>query len=73
MVNPKNGWLHMLIQSAIATFVVSFVAAGCASPPTSSSGGAVAMVQTLGDVSVSRDGDDGDVWIAGLVDPIYSV
>ena len=70
MVNPKNGWLHMLIQSAIATFVVSVVAVGCASSPTPSNGGADAMVQTLGDVSVSRDGDDGVVWLEGLVDAI---
>jgi type IV pilus secretin PilQ/predicted competence protein len=31
------------------------------------------MVQTIGDVSVSRDGGDSVVRLAGLVDPIYSV
>jgi len=73
MVNPKNGWLRLLIQSTIVTFVVAMVAVGCASPPAPSSAVVDAMMQTLGDVSVSRDGDDSVVVLDGLVDPIYSV
>ena len=73
MVNPKNGWLQLLIQGAIATFVVAIIAVGCASPPTQSDAAADGMVQTLGDVSVSRDGNDSVIWLEGLVDPIYSV
>jgi type IV pilus assembly protein PilQ len=73
MVNPKNGWLRLLIQSAIATSVVAMVAVGCASPPAPSGAVVDAMMQTLGDVSVSRDGDDSVIMLNGLVDPIYSV
>ena len=73
MVNPKNGWLQLLIQGAIATFVVAMIAVGCASPPTQSDAAADGMVQTLGDVFVSRDGNDSVIWLVGLVDPIYSV
>ena len=73
MVNPKNGWLQLLIQGAIATFVVAIIAVGCASPPTQSDAAADGMVQTLADVSVSRDGNDSVIWLEGLVDPIYSV
>ena len=73
MVNPKNGWLQLLIQGAIATLVVAVIAVGCASPPTQSDAAADEMVQTLGEVSVSRDGNDSVIWLEGLVDPIYSV
>ena len=71
MVYPKNGWLHMVIQSVIATAVVAVVAMGCASSPPASSGAAAnEMGQTLGDVSVSREGDGSVIWLDGLVDPI---
>ena len=74
MVYPKNGWLYVVIQSVIATSIVAVFAVGCASsPPAPSSAAAEAMVQTLGDVSVSREGDDSVIWLDGLVDPIYSV
>jgi type IV pilus assembly protein PilQ len=70
MVYPKNGWLHKVIQSLIAASVVAVFAVACASSPPAPSD---AMVQTLGDVSVSREGDDSVIWLEGLVDPIYSV
>ena len=74
MVNPKNGWLDMLIHGSIAAFVVVVVAMGCASTPTPRSvGGGDEMVQTLGDVSVERDGDGSVIRLDGLVDPVYSV
>lgn len=73
MVYPKHGWLSLVIQSAIATFVVAIVAVGCASPPAPSSAVVDEMMQTLGEVSVARDGDDSIVLLEGLVDPIYSV
>ena len=74
MVGPNNGWLHILIQSMIATFVVAVFAMGCASsPPAPSSAGTDAMVQTLEDVSVSREGDDSVILLEGLANPIYSV
>ena len=63
MVDPKNGWLQRLIQGAIATFVVAVIAVGCVSPPTQSGDAANAMVQTLGDVSVFRDGADSVIWL----------
>ena len=73
MVDPKNGWLGMMIRSAVATFVVATVAMGCATPEAPSGAAASSMVQTIGEVSVTRDGDDSVVRLAGLVDPIYSV
>jgi type IV pilus secretin PilQ/predicted competence protein len=73
MVYPKHGWLGLVIQSAITTFVVAIVAVGCASPPEPSSAVVDEMMQTLGDVTVTRDGDDSIVVLEGLVDPIYSV
>ncbi len=75
MVYPKNGWLHMVIQSAIAACIVAVFALGCASSPPvpPSSGAAEATVLSLGDVSVAREGDDSVIWLNGLVDPLYSV
>ena len=74
MVGPNRGWLRILVQSMIVTSVVAVLAMGCASsPPAPSSEGAGVKVQTLKDLSVSRDGDDSVIRLAGLVDPIYSV
>lgn len=74
MVYPKNGWLGMGIQCAITTFVVAIVAMGCASPQAPmGDDGEDSMVQTIGDVTVSREGEESVVYIDGLVDPIYSV
>ncbi len=74
MVDPKNGWLSIGIRSAMATIVVAIVAMGCATPETPTEGGsATPMVQTIGDVSVAREGDGSVVTLAGLIDPIYSV
>ena len=74
MADPKNGGLSIGIWSAVATFVVAIVVMGCATPETPNEGAsATPMVQTIGDVSVVRDGDDSIVTLAGLVDPIYSV
>ncbi|CAM9645660.1 unnamed protein product [Discosporangium mesarthrocarpum] len=74
MVDPKNGWLSIGIRSAMATIVVAIVAMGCATPETPIEGAsATPRVQTIGDVSVTRDGDESVVTLAGLVDPIYSV
>ncbi len=73
MVYPKSGWLQMVVQATIAVFVVAVVAVGCASPPAKTGATADSLVQTLGEVSVSRDGADSVVWLGGLIDPIYSV
>ena len=73
MVDPKNGWLSMGIRSALVTFVVTVVAMGCATPDAPNGAAASSTVQTIGDVTVSRDGDDSVVRLAGLIDPIYSV
>lgn len=73
MVYPKNGWLGMGIQSVIATTVVAMIVMGCASSQAPNGSGADSMVQTIGDVSIERDGGDSVVRLSGLVDPIYSV
>jgi type IV pilus secretin PilQ/predicted competence protein len=76
MVNPNNGWLHGLIQVGGAAIVAVVFAMGCATPIAPEGAGAGtsdAMVQTIGDVSVSRDGTDSVVWLDGLIDPIYAV
>jgi type IV pilus secretin PilQ/predicted competence protein len=72
MVDPKNGWLLMGIQGVVATCVAIF-ALGCASPPPSGDDEGQAMVQTLGEVTVSRDGEDSVIHLSDLIDPIYSV
>jgi len=73
MVDPNNGWLSMGIRSTMATIVVAIMASGCATPEAPSGESASSMAQTIGKVSVSRDGDGSVVTLAGLVDPIYSV
>jgi len=73
MVDPKNGWLVVGIQSVVATIVVAIVAMGCASSQVPKGAEAGSMVQTIGDVSVARDGDASIIRLEGLVDPIYSV
>ncbi|MGB0620973.1 MAG: type IV pilus secretin PilQ [Myxococcota bacterium] len=58
----------------MATFVVAIAAAGCATPEAPTSGvSATSTAQTIGDVSVVRDGEGSVVTLAGLIDPIYSV
>ncbi len=73
MVYPKNGWLGMGIQSVMAAIVVAIFVMGCASSQTPNGAGTDSMVQTIGGVSVDRDGADSVVRLDGLVDPIYSV
>lgn len=73
MVGPNSGWLGLWIRSAVAACGVAIVAMGCASPQAPSSAEAGSMVQTMGDVSVSRDGDGSVVFLDGLVDPVYSL
>ncbi len=73
MINPKNGWIEMMIQSAVATLVFAAVAMGCATPEAPIGATARSMVQSIGEVSVTRDGDDSVVRLAGLIDPIFSV
>ena len=73
MINPKNGWIEMMIQSAVATLVFAAVAMGCATPEAPIGATASSMVQSIGEVSVTRDGDDSVVRLAGLIDPIFSV
>lgn len=73
MLRPNYGWLGMKIRSAWAAIVVVLVALGCASPQAPTGAGEAGMVQTIGEVSVTRDGDESVVWLGGLVDPIYSL
>lgn len=73
MVDPKNGWLHMMIRSTMATLVVAVVAMGCATPDAPSGTTASSMIQTIDEVSVTRDGDGSIVNLGGLTDPVYSV
>ncbi len=73
MVGPNNGWLGLLTRSAIAACGVAIVAMGCASPQVPSSAEADERLQTLGDVSVSREGEGSVVFLDGLVDPVYSL
>lgn len=73
MINPKNGWIGMMIQSAVATLVFAAVAMGCATPEAPGGATASLTVQTIGEVSVTRDGDDSVVRLAGLIDPVFSV
>ncbi len=73
MVDPKNGWLRLVIQSAMAACVAAVVAMGCASPQAPSGAEAGSAVQTLGEVSVTRDGEGSVVFLDGLVDPVYSL
>ena len=73
MINPKSGWVGMMIQSAVAMLVFATVAMGCAKPEAPSGATASSMVQSVGEVSVTRDGGDSVVRLAGLIDPIFSV
>ncbi len=73
MVYPKNGWLVVEIRSVIMAVIVTLIAMGCASPQVSKDTSAESMVQTIGDIWVSREGDDSVIRLAGLADPIYSV
>ena len=73
MVGPNSGWLRLVIRSAIAACGVAVVVMGCASPQAPSGAEADSLVQTLGDVSVSREGEGSVVFLDGLVDPVYSV
>ena len=73
MVGPNNGCLGLLIRSAIAACGVAIVAMGCASPQAPAGAEADSMVQTLGDVSVSREGEGSVVYLDGLMDPVYSL
>ncbi|MFO0687621.1 MAG: type IV pilus secretin PilQ [Myxococcota bacterium] len=73
MVGPRNGWLRFWIQSAVATVGVAIVAMGCASPKAPGGAEADGAVQTLGEVSVTRDGEGSIVFLDGLEDPVYSV
>jgi hypothetical protein len=72
MFDPRNGWLGVGILVAAATSV-AVLGLGCASPTTPSGESSEQMVQTMGGVSVSRDGAESVVRLEGLVDPIYSV
>ena len=73
MVYPKNGWLGMGIQSVMAMIVVAIIAMGCASSQAPGGAETDSMVQTIGGVSVDREGADSVVRLEGLVNPIYSV
>ena len=73
MVDPNNGWLRLVIQSAMAACVAAVVVMGCASPQAPSGAEAGSAVQTLGEVSVTRDGEGSVVFLDGLVDPVYSL
>jgi type IV pilus secretin PilQ/predicted competence protein len=73
MVYPKNGWLEIGIQSAVSLLAAAIVIMGCASPQSRNNTLTEQVVQTIGDVSISRDGADSLVRLAGLVDPVYSV
>ncbi|MBY0399955.1 AMIN domain-containing protein, partial [Myxococcota bacterium] len=57
----------------MATIGVVILAMGCASPQGPSGAGADGAVQTLGEVSVTRDGEGSIVFLDGLEDPVYSV
>jgi len=72
MVGPNNGWLKMGFRSAIVAWA-AIVAMGCASSPAPTSVDSEAAVQSLGDVSVTRDGAESVIRLEGLIDPIYSV
>jgi type IV pilus assembly protein PilQ len=72
MFDPRNGWLGVGISVAAAT-CVAVLGLGCASPTTPSGEGSGQMVQTMGGVSVSREGGESVVRLEGLIDPIYSV
>ena len=76
MVDPKNGWLVMGIQSMIVVALAALVALGCASPQTADNTAdnvGSDLLQTVGDVSVDREGDGSVVLLGGLTDPVYSV
>ena len=73
MGNPKSGWLVQGVQCVIVAFVAAAIAVGCASPQAPNEGAAESMVQTVGEVSVVRDGDDSVIRLEGVVDPVYSV
>jgi type IV pilus secretin PilQ/predicted competence protein len=73
MVDPKDGWLVMGIQSVVVACVAMVIVMGCASPQAPSGGDAESMVQTVHEVTVMRDGDDSVIRLTGVGDPIYSV
>lgn len=73
MVGPRNGGRRFWIQTAVAAFGAVIVALGCASPQAPSGADGGQGVQTLGEVSVARDGEGSIVFLDGLEDPIYSV
>ncbi len=73
MVDPRNGWLGIGIQGVVATIAVAIVAMGCASSQSPLGVETGSLVQTIGNVSVARDGDGSIIRLEGLVDPVYSV
>jgi len=73
MVCPNHGWVGFLIRNAVAAVGVAVVALGCASPQSPSGVGDDLAVQSLGEVTVSRQGEGSVVYLDGLVDPVYSI
>lgn len=73
MVGPRNGGVRFWIQTATAAFGAVVVALGCASPQAPSGADGGQGVQTLGEVSVTRDGEGSIVFLDGLEAPIHSI
>ncbi|MBJ21207.1 MAG: hypothetical protein CL933_17510 [Deltaproteobacteria bacterium] len=73
MVDPRNGWLEIGIQNVVATLVVAIAVMGCAASQMPTGFAISSTVQTIAEVSVSRDGDSSIIRLAGLEDPAYSV
>lgn len=72
MVYPNNGW-HRIGSRCFVAVGMALFALGCASSTTPPIEDGAGRVQTLGEVSVERDGADSVILLEGLTDPIYTV
>ena len=72
MVYPNNGW-HRIGSRCFVAVGMALFALGCASSATPPIEDGVGRVQTLGEVSVERDGADSVILLEGLMDPVYTV
>lgn len=72
MVYPNHGW-HRLGSRCFVAVGIALIALGCASSTTPPMDGGTGRVQTVGEVSVERDGADSVILLEGLVDPVYTV
>ncbi len=72
MVYPNHGW-HRIGSHCFVAVGMALIVLGCASSSTRPTGSGTGDVQTLGEVSVDRDGADSVILLEGLTNPVYTV